>query len=483
MSTTEIFRTIDTLCALGSSTTEENYRFQIRGLSFHPLVADNCLRLRTLMDESGLPTPTIQVNDQHLDDDDLADPAQYAGMHWHLVLAKNDWALKFKAREAEDTLLFLSERGFKDWVKNLDPFTKINTLYPEFSGPTTIRVRGLQEGFGGPELWVLPLEAEGKQSESDLALPDGDAVRGLIHINADEIINIRPRVWSFNWGDLTGPLAGPLVRFSAITLASCLVQELKRFSKHIEVTIKGTKRVSVPLIGPADDDFSVLLPCLLETVKWVYEERPETRLQLIMDRLSIDIDANGSLLEGMKLYLALALQQARDSYGFVISERKDAYHKEMRELMKEMKTQADLYAAKVRELVSSLTRDVLGVLVLVGFSFIGKFDATNIATMLVSAQFALLCKVLAGYLAFSGILLLITSERDASMTYSEVKKWLEILKNYTSSQDAKDNVLAPVKRRRHFLWGMMIAIGIIYILLTISIFHLPSVITSLVAVQ
>jgi hypothetical protein len=56
----------------------------------------------------------------------------------------------------------------------------------------------------------------------------------------------------------------------------------------------------------------------------------------------------------------------------------------MRELMKDMKAQADLFAAKVRDLVASLTRDILGVLVFIGFSFIGKFDQKNLASLLIS---------------------------------------------------------------------------------------------------
>lgn len=64
-------------------------------------------------------------------------------------------------------------------------------------------------------------------------------------------------------------------------------------------------------------------------------------------------------------------------------ERMDAYHKEMREFIKDMNSQADLYAAKVR--------DILGLLVLVDFSFIAKFDPTKPQELNSSQAFKLFC--------------------------------------------------------------------------------------------
>lgn len=477
-----LFNEVDALCAQAAQINEESFRLTAEGIALDSNVAKRLLQIRTLIGQLGLEAPNISVGEESIDDGDLLQPDSVLGQKWRMVLAKPDLASQFSARPTEDTVLFLSVAGFQKWVEKLDPFTKPGGYSPDFSGPTTIRVRGLVHGFGGPSLWVLPLEGK-VPTIVESQLPEDAAVHELVHINADELIRIRPQAWALNWGDLASTHAAAMCRLSAMVLSTCLVQEIRREQQQTQVTLRGTKRLSLPLVASNDAKLHELLPCLIETVEWVYCERPETRLKLIMDRLSIDIDAHGSLLAGMRAFLCAALQQARDSYTFVILDRKDAYHKEMRELMKDMKSQADLYAAKVRELVTSLTRDILGILVLVGFSFIGKFDPTNLNGLLISHEFSLLSKVLAGYLVLSCALVLLTTERDAAMAYTEIKKWLEVLQNYTSRADYEERFISPVNTRRRFLWGTMVAVGCIYVLLALLVWNLSFVIKLLLAQQ
>lgn len=477
-----LFSEVDALCALASQVNEESFRLTVEGTALDSSAAKGLLQIRTLIGQLGLEAPSISVGEESIDDGDLLQADSVLGQKWRMVLAKSDLASQFPARPTEDTVLFLSVAGFEKWIEKVDPFTKPGGYSPEFSGETTIRVRGLMHGFGGPSLWILPFGGN-VPAFVEPQLPNNTTVHELVHINADELIRIRPQAWALNWGDLTSPHAVAMCRLSAMVLSTCLVQEIRREQQQTQVTLRGTKRLSLPLVATDDAKLHELLPCLIETVEWVYSERPETRLKLIMDRLSIDIDPNGSLLAGMKTFLCAALQQARDSYTFVILDRKDAYHKEMRELMKDMKSQADLYAAKVRELVTSLTRDILGILVLVGFSFIGKFDPANLNGLLASHEFSLLSKVLAGYLVLSCALVLFTTERDAAMAYTEIKKWLEVLQNYTSRADYEARFTAPVDTRRRFLWGTMVTVGCIYLLLALLVWNLSFVIKLLLVQQ
>jgi hypothetical protein len=200
-----------------------------------------------------------------------------------------------------------------------------------------------------------------------------------------------------------------------------------------------------------------------------------------MDRLSIDIEHGQTLLAGAEKYLAVALQQARDSYNFVILDRKDAYHKEVRELMKDMKSQADLYATKVRDLVNSLTRDILSVLVFIGFSFIGKFDQRNINALLESTELSLLVKFLAGYLVLSCVLQFSSHLRDANLAYQESLTWLDVLQHYSSRSDKQDRFLTPIDRRRVTLFVAMWIVGATYATLVLITWNLPFVIELLLA--
>ncbi len=370
--------------------------------------------------------------------------------------------------------------GFHQWLGRIDPFQYPNANDPDLSRPTTIRVNGLTAAFGGPLLWVLPPTDEAPKIPVN-RLPEQSDVHGLIHTNAVKALRVCPSAYALSWGELGCPEAEPLVLLSACVLAACLVQELKSTANGYDATLRGTKRLSLPLYDEKQAVSAETLLRLTEAVCWVYEERPETRLRLVMDRLSIDIEHDQTLLSGVEKYLAAAMQQARDSYTFVILDRKDAYHKEVRELMKDMKSQADLYAAKVRDLVSALTRDILGVLVFIGFSFIGKFDQKNLQLLLESSELSLLVKFLAGYLMLSWALQFSSHQRDATLAYEESKTWLDVLQHYSSQTDKQTRFLIPINKRR---WTLFVAMGVmtfIYACLILTTWNLPFVIELLLA--
>lgn len=385
----DLLRAIADLVPYASKVIEESRRLTIEGDVLDRHISQIIDRVLVIANNLGISDSIVLIAEtQNIGLDDLSD-ATFDGDSWRLILGKTPLAERMCARDGEDTLLFFSVAGFNEWLGTIDPFTYPPKPEPDFSNPTTIRVYGLQHGFGGQLLWVLPIDATAPEVAT-ATLPATSDVHGLIHVNAaDKSLRVCPRSYALTWGILDNDTAGPLMRMSALVLSVCLVQELKRVDGRYEATLRGAKRVSLPLAGPTQSVTPATLAKLIETVFWVYEERPETRLKLVMDRLSIESQAEDTLLFCMQEYLDAALQQARDSYAFVILERKDAYHKEMRELMKDMKAQADLYAAKVRDLVTSLTRDILGILVFIGFSFIGKFDQKNLQALLASEELSL----------------------------------------------------------------------------------------------
>ena len=473
---------INHLCSSAARVDEESFRLTIEGHELDSSLVTCLLNIRQLSVGLGIPAPTVLVNEQAIGDDELSDPDEFIGNQWRLVLGKTDLANKFRARDIEKTVLFFSVQRFDTWLKGLDPFVQNSMLDPDFSGATTIRVEGLEHSFGGPLLWVLPVTNSKPTDTNQTNLPESSAVHSLIHINSDRLMTVCPKCWALTWGDLDQPAAAQLGRLSAMVLSACLVQEIKRTDKQIVATLRGTKLISLPHSPMSEEDqFKPLLQTLIETVEWVYAERPETRLKLVTDRLSIDINSEQSLFSGLGLYLGEALKQARDSYAFVILERKDAYHKEMRELMKDMKAQSDLYATKIRDLVSSLTRDILGVLVFLGFSFIGKFDHGHLKGLLSSGELSLLMKFLAGYLILSCILQLATHWRDSNLSYDESQRWLNVLQNYTSRAENQERFINPINQRKYTLYFAMLITGLLYAAVAALVWNLPFVAQLLLA--
>lgn len=466
-------RLIDALCGRSTEIDEESYRITIAGENLDEEVTNAVLELTASCAALAIAPPVFLAGGDPAQGNDLEDFRYLFGLPWRVVLAKDVLATQLHARDEEKTFLFFSVERYISWLSKVDPFTSATNNDPDFIGPTTFRVVGLPDAFGGPSFWALPPNGIAPSIPAS-NLPTATLVQSTIHINADRLISINPYGWALTWGKLDQAAAIAVSKLSVKVLASCLVQELKCKAEDLSVTLRGTKLLSVPI----EKDFNnqlALLPTLIEAVSWVYAERVETRLKLITDRLSIDFQHDESFLGGLKLHLQAALQQAYDSYAFVILERKDAYHKEMREIMKDMKSQADLYAAKVRDMVSSLTRDLLGILVFLGLSFIGKFDHKTLQALLQSDELSLLMKFMAGYLLLSCALQMLSHWRDSALSYNESQKWLSILQHYTSKTDNIERFTQPIDSRKTFLYVSMGVITVLYLLAAFIVWHLPFV--------
>ncbi|SDI69517.1 hypothetical protein [Billgrantia gudaonensis] len=479
----DLLQAIEKLHSHASQAIEESFRLIMEGGSLNESVRAKLSHTLALVDQLEISPPTIWAADtnERIDADDLSGEC-FDDSPWRLVLGKTPIAKLLQAREDETTLVFFSVDGFHQWLKAWDPFLHPTGNIPDLANPTTIRVNGLSQGVGGPLLWVLPAEGLPPQND-DVALPESAQVHGLIHTNATKALRVCPNIYALTWGNLGSPEVAPLVTLSAGVLSACLVQELRCVDGSYEATLQGTKRISLPLFDANQELDSDTLQRLIEAVSWVYKERPETRLGLLMDRLSIDIERDQSLLSGMEDHIEAALHQARDSYAFVILDRKDAYHKEVRELMKDMKAQADLYAAKVRDLVNTLTRDALGMLVFIAFSFIARFDRQNFKALLESNELALLVKVLAGFLVLSFTFQAIAHLRDVTLASKESETWLDVLQHYSSQDDKQNRFLEPIRKRRETFYVALFIAAVAYGLLAWATWNLPGLISSLLGVD
>lgn len=470
---------LEDLHKLSTNLIEECMRITIEGDSVTEEIVITFQKIKNLLSANGLHEPSILANGQTITNEDLLDQDIIIGDKWRFILGKEEIANRLIKRDGEKTIIFFKETEFCKWIEGLDPLESSSEHYLNSPSPVTFIINGLSKPFGGSLVWFFPLLSEtALPIKSDL--PDITDIHQLVHIISNKPISISPRAYELSWGDFNSNAAKIILNLSAKVYAASLVHDIRYIDGTYQVTLNGTKRLILPLSNTekVDDHF---IKILKDTVAWVYSERAETRLKLVMDRLSIDIQPGHSLLSGMIESIAVALRQAKDSYAFVILERKDAYHKEMREIMKDMKSQADLYASKVRDLISNLTRDILGVLVFIGFSFIGKFDYTKINELLASRELSLLTGVLAIYLLVSCGLQMLNHWSDSSLSYSESKKWIFVLQNYTSLDDIKSRFLDPIEKRKLTLHFAMLICGVLYFALILITWNLPFIATLLLA--
>jgi hypothetical protein len=468
-----LFVEIAALCAAGQRVREELLRLTIEGDAFSEDIANQIRKLNSSLSALGGLSSSAFVDGNQVDDDLLEYPNQLIGKTWRWVIGKGRLAALLQPPGTEKTFVFLNEERFIVWLEGIDPLVAPIDPNDPFSGPTVIRVYGLSRGLWGPQLKILGLD-DMLPGQPSSRLPDDQAVNSNVRIVSEANVKLRPRAWEITDGDSQSKTAMTVRQKSARVMAACLLQQITETPSGFIATFRGGRRVDLPFVSTLSD--YLLLAKLNEALTWVYAERTETRLKLLAEALCTELGEEQSLMDGLRKFLSDALVQAQDSYGFVILERKDAFHKEMRDFMKDMKTQADQYASKVRDLIAALARDVVGVLVLVGFSFIGKFDVTNLQQLVTSAPFAILCKALAVYLIVSSALLATATIRDANLGLEEINGWFKILQNYVSSPDFAERVLGPLQKRRTFLWIMLGIVGILYVAVIRLVWQLPYVI-------
>lgn len=462
---------IEKLCNLSTNVIEECMRLTIEGNSIDERVIDEIISIKKICSYQNISRPNFFSNNQIVGDEDIKDIELIEGYNWQFIFGKEEISNIFNSRENGKTIVFFKKSEFIKWLERLDPLEQASGSEIDFCSPVTFIINGLKESFGGSFVWFQPFESTSEKITKS-TLPSKTDVHQLIHIISSKPLCISPQSFEISWGELNSDIAKKIMSLSVKVFSAALVHDIKLIDKEYEITLNGTKRLILPLSNDTEAVDIDFVTTLKDTVSWVYSERAETRLKLVMDRLSIDIQPGQTLISGMKVSLGAALQQARDSYAFVILERKDAYHKEMRELMKDMKSQADIYASKVRDLINNLTRDSLGIIVFMGFSFIGRFDQSKIEELLNSRELSLLTKILSIYLLLSCILQISGHYRDSYLSYSESKKWLPVLQNYTSREDIKEKFIKPIDERRITLNFAMCICVLLYSILAFLTWNL-----------
>ncbi|HDL7687539.1 TPA: hypothetical protein PXP22_002119 [Yersinia enterocolitica] len=479
---------LDILCGISSRVLEESYRLTVSGDCIDQGLVTLCSEIAQLSAALGLPCPTFKVDSNFVGVDEMVEFLRATKSEWCIVVSKKPIADLLAQRSdnvsSEANVVFLSEARALDWVNKIDPFAEVNSqLEPDFKTNTTIWVHKLSEASGGDVISIIPADGNFVRGldRTIATLPETTEVSELVHINSDEYLQIKPKTFILTWGACHTDIALAFSLIAIRNLVASICYELKKENGQYYACFKGTKKLTVNLSEKALVDILKLHDELIKTVSWVYRERAETRLQLVMDRLSLDIISTNDFYSELTENISTALQQSQDSYAFVILDRKDAYHKEIRELLKDMRSQADMYASKVRDLVSNITRDVLGILAFVGYSFLGKFDNKNIDQLLASHELSLLVKFLSGYLILSCVLQVIIHSRDAFLTLNESEKWLKVLQRYTSREENQESFLLPIRKRRRTLFislGVMVSI---YIVLALTMWFLPTIVTWLLS--
>jgi len=263
----------------------------------------------------------------------------------------------------------------------------------------------------------------------------------------------------------------PIFYWYWMSLAACLVKE---FYDERKVVLTGIRRISLSLVDGDIDDGSAI-KALEMAVEWVYLERAETRLILLMDRISLDLVEGGPLLPSLFACVAPALEQAKYRYEFVIKDRKEAHAKELADLQKDVRAATDHYSRLTNDLVSGLLRDAISSVFILSIILFSRLVGT---TSIQTDGIKFLFWGLACYLALSLTVRLVYSCQSLKMTKDDLVHWRDAVRNHMSREELEGHVNGRCRRYEKMYLQASLTVTFIYIALISIVVFMPKFLMS-----
>lgn len=410
-------------------------------------------------------------------DGDLADSwseinSAHADAECVINLLKNTFIEKvLKCNFDASKYVFFSVEGFTEWIERLpSPF---NANHPFYRNPNNlIWVQSLDQPYIGANLSIVPLghSIENFFSNRSNDLPSDEDIRSQVHFVSKDPVMVEPSRFKLPNEALQENSLKPFFRYYEMLLGACLVKE---FFSLERVVVSGIKRLTLALSPDPEKDLSTEeIEVLEEAVRWVYAERSETRLLLLIDRVSLDLPENGSLIPSIYSHLTQALEQAQSRYEFVIKDRKEAHAKELSELQKDVKSATNSYSSATNDLVGGLLRDALSsifILTIMLFSrLIGKeniFDKEQISWLFYG---------LAIYLILSVTTRIIVGKKSLKLSLDDISYWQNTTRNHMSDTEFKRHIDSRTEPYKKHYSRSTFGILIIYAILAILVSLAPS---------
>lgn len=380
-----------------------------------------------------------------------------------------------------ESLLFLSLDYFtKIWLPNVSGLLG-GELESAFKAerPLKIFIHGLEAPFGGPRTAIIPtkdftqpLPAEWLSSTK---LPQPEKILKQVHFVSNNTFTTSPEKFLLSWGRINPEIASYFDNaFSTYALIS-LCQEFYNWEK---VILKGKRKLE---ISAQNKELKALKPTEKETlincVEWCYAESDEeTRILLVIDRLSLDTKEGSSLIDAVRLIPA-AFTEARSRYKYVVLDRKKDYTKELSDIQKDLSGVVDKFVSTSNNFAGSLLTDILALAFVLTAGVVSRRFIAEDA--LRSPEAVILFKSFSVYLAIA-MLLRVWGAISVSLISARLfTDWKKIVRSHMSADELQsmiDNSLFPVKVNFWISCGVIVSTYILMALacwnaeLTLSLF-------------
>ncbi|MFQ3191528.1 MAG: hypothetical protein ACI936_002669 [Paraglaciecola sp.] len=344
---------------------------------------------------------------------------------------------------------------------------------------TVLWVYGLGHNdiFGGSKLAVLPA---GEVPENSLwsqssQLPYDERLQKSIFIVADDSFNIRPLNFELSWGDTDNSLAKPFRVASAKVLLACTAQH---FFSQEKIVLHGIKHIELSLNSDGVDITTAQVNEVKKAIDWCYkDEDSDTKLQLLADRLSLDIKNDGNLFSSGIQHITSAFEQAKSKYSFVISERNNDYRKELKEVYQDIQQFSADYSNSAIELSSGFIKDLLSIAFIFTVGSVAK--AIVYKTLLSSSEASTFFKVIGVYFVFSFVTRCMHANSALEQTSTLLEQWSLKLRTHIAESEIKQLIESSIKKPKSHYETTRCFIGTCHFFLVLICFNSANVLKSL----
>ena len=245
-----------------------------------------------------------------------------------------------------------------------------------------------------------------------------------------------------------------------------------------KVILNGVRRMDLNLKGgrhTISGDIVGVHNLLRDVLDWVYltDERQELRHKLLIDRLTLDISLSEDYYSGALKVIRYAYEQAKERYSYAIYDRANQYQKELKEVLKDLKTIGEAYSSKLRNIINHFSRDFLAALLTIGITLFSRYNDLNNLSSLGVLEYVF--TAFAIYLIISIVIQVSSDVSDLKATEREFDYWKKVTREYMSNNDFDTHKENTIGKRKTKFWCHYAIVLILYLGLALFAFKAQTI--------
>lgn len=447
---TLLFEKLEFLCKYRTSFNESLFSLDVEGKGVESAM---------LSDINGVNDALVALNSQQCfsvfidkEKTTLEDLSDYVGTEasWRIHINKQ----RLVRKDNCICLFFYDVESFTHWADSTNPFSKDNLFN---SNKCCIQVNKLGYRIVGDNFIISDILVSVPVGGNDVL--DNKILTHLRNYDTSKVI--QPSKHIIVEAEVNS-ISELFYERAVHVMLSALCDELY----PVKVILNGVRRIELNLNERSDailNDIVEVHNLLKDVLEWVYliDERQELRHKLLIDRLTLDISLSEDYYSGALKVIRYAFEQAKERYSYAIYDRANQYQKELKELLKDLKSIGDAYSSKLRNIINHFSRDFLAALLTIGITLFSRYNDLNNLSSLGVLEYVF--TAFAIYLIISIVIQVLSDVSDLKATEREFDYWKKVTREYMSNDDFDTHKKNAIGKRKTKFWCHYIAVLILYL--------------------